>query len=281
MLSLLKIKGMLDQLSASERKLADFILDNSNLLRDYSSQQLADAVGISQSSVVKFCQKLGYKGYPDLKLAITEAVVTATTLQREAPENNAELSGLAQLAEQLQQSLWQGLRGLLTINPESRLQQAAKLLQQARQILLAGSAHSAVVAADMQSRLLELGKLALFHSDPAVSLQLARTLPEGSIVLLISDSGENADLLRLEKYAKRRQLQIISLTRFQTSAQSAVADVTLFTLDTATDEHLARLVTQQAQQHLCHLLYLLLCQSPSYRQHITEHNKLLALLEKS
>ncbi|EJI86878.1 MAG: MurR/RpiR family transcriptional regulator [Alishewanella aestuarii] len=281
MLSLLKIKGMLDQLSASERKLADFILDNSNLLRDYSSQQLADAVGISQSSVVKFCQKLGYKGYPDLKLAITEAVVTATTLQREAPENNAELSGLAQLAEQLQQSLWQGLRGLLTINPESRLQQAAKLLQQARQILLAGSAHSAVVAADMQSRLLELGKLALFHSDPAVSLQLARTLPEGSIVLLISDSGENADLLRLEKYAKRRQLQIISLTRFQTSAQSAVADVTLFTLDTETDEHLARLVTQQAQQHLCHLLYLLLCQSPSYRQHITEHNKLLALLEKS
>jgi len=281
MLSLLKIKGMLDQLSASERKLADFILDNSNLLRDYSSQQLADAVGISQSSVVKFCQKLGYKGYPDLKLAITEAVVTATTLQREAPENNAELSGLAQLAEQLQQSLWQGLRGLLTINPESRLQQAAKLLQQARQILLAGSAHSAVVAADMQSRLLELGKLALFHSDPAVSLQLARTLPEGSIVLLISDSGENADLLRLEKYAKRRQLQIISLTRFQTSAQSAGADVTLFTLDTETDEHLARLVTQQAQQHLCHLLYLLLCQSPSYRQHITEHNKLLALLEKS
>ncbi len=281
MLSLLKIKGMLDQLSASERKLADFILDNSNLLRDYSSQQLADAVGISQSSVVKFCQKLGYKGYPDLKLAITEAVVTATTLQREAPENNAELSGLAQLAEQLQQSLWQGLRGLLTINPESRLQQAAKLLQQARQILLAGSAHSAVVAADMQSRLLELGKLALFHSDPAVSLQLARTLPEGSIVLLISDSGENADLLRLEKYAKRRQLQIISLTRFQTSAQSAVADVTLFTLDTETDEHLARLVTQQAQQHLCHLLYLLLCQSPSYRQHITEHNKLLALLEKN
>ena len=208
-------------------------------------------------------------------------MVTATTLQREAPEHNAELSGLAQLAEQLQQSLWQGLRGLLTINPESRLQQAAKLLQQARQILLAGSAHSAVVAADMQSRLLELGKLALFHSDPAVSLQLARTLPEGSIVLLISDSGENADLLRLEKYAKRRQLQIISLTRFQTSAQSAVADVTLFTLDTETDEHLARLVTQQAQQHLCHLLYLLLCQSPSYRQHITEHNKLLALLEKS
>lgn len=281
MLSLLKIKGMLDQLSASERKLADFILDNSHLLRDYSSQQLADAVGISQSSVVKFCQKLGYKGYPDLKLAITEAVVTASTLQREPAESPSELSNLGQLAEQLQQSLWQSLRGLLSINPDAKLQQAAQLLHQAGQILLAGNAHSAVVAADMQNRLLELGKLALFHSDLALSLQLARTLPAGSVVMLISDSGENADLLKLELYARKRQLKIISLTRFQTSAQSAVADITLFTLDTETDERLARLITQQSQQHLCHLLFLLLCQCTAYRQQLTEHNKLLGLLEKN
>ena len=44
---------------AIERRIADFMLDNAHLLRDYSSQQLANAVGISQSSVVKFCQKLG------------------------------------------------------------------------------------------------------------------------------------------------------------------------------------------------------------------------------
>ncbi|HBN88269.1 MAG TPA: MurR/RpiR family transcriptional regulator, partial [Rheinheimera sp.] len=54
MVCLLKIRGMLEQMSVIERKLADFILDNANLLRDYSSQQLADAVGTSQSSVVKF-----------------------------------------------------------------------------------------------------------------------------------------------------------------------------------------------------------------------------------
>src|SRR5688572_32370381 len=56
--------------SAIERRIADFMLDNAHLLRDYSSQQLADALQISQSSVVKFSQKLGFKGYPDLKYSV-------------------------------------------------------------------------------------------------------------------------------------------------------------------------------------------------------------------
>jgi DNA-binding MurR/RpiR family transcriptional regulator len=73
----LKIRSERDQMSAIERRIADFILDNAQLLRDYSSQQLANALGISQSSVVKFSQKLGFKGYPDLKLSIGEAVVRA------------------------------------------------------------------------------------------------------------------------------------------------------------------------------------------------------------
>ena len=75
--ALVKIRSERDRMSAIERRIADFVLENAQLLRDYSSQQLANALGISQSSVVKFCQKLGFKGYPDLKLSINEAVVRA------------------------------------------------------------------------------------------------------------------------------------------------------------------------------------------------------------
>ena len=70
---LVKLRSERDRMSAIERRIADFILDNALLLRDYSSQQLASAVGISQSSVVKFCQKLGFKGDPDLKYSSGEA----------------------------------------------------------------------------------------------------------------------------------------------------------------------------------------------------------------
>ena len=41
---LLKIRSERDQMSAIERRIADFLLENAHLLRDYSSQQLADAL---------------------------------------------------------------------------------------------------------------------------------------------------------------------------------------------------------------------------------------------
>ncbi|KKO45037.1 RpiR family transcriptional regulator [Arsukibacterium ikkense] len=280
MLSLLKIRGMLDQMSVIERKLAEFILDNAHMLRDYSSQQLADAVGISQSSVVKFCQKLGYKGYPDLKLAINEAVVTASTLNRDQADKNNDDGSLLGIGEQLQFSLQQHLRTLLTINDEKTLLQAARLLQAADKILLAGFAKSAIVVADMQFRLLQLGKLALHHADPALALQLARSLTDTSVLLLVSDSGQNSDLLKLEHYAKSRQLKIISLTSYSTNAQSLAADITLFTLSAEEDIRLNPLLTQLAQQHLCHMLYLQLCQWQNNDLALTESTELLGLLEK-
>lgn len=57
-------------------KLADYLLLQPDTARHLSSQQLANEAGVSQSSVVKFAQKLGYKGFPALKLALSEALAS-------------------------------------------------------------------------------------------------------------------------------------------------------------------------------------------------------------
>lgn len=44
--------------------------------RYLNSQKLAVEAVVSQSSVVKFAQKLGFKGFPTLKLAISEALAS-------------------------------------------------------------------------------------------------------------------------------------------------------------------------------------------------------------
>src|SRR5690606_1426897 len=104
MSSLLKIRAQRDQMSAIERRIADFILENAHLLRDCSAQQLANALEISQSSVVKFSQKLGFKGYPDLKFAVGEDLVRNNGGNGEPAPDEAPGHAHAALAE----SLWQG-----------------------------------------------------------------------------------------------------------------------------------------------------------------------------
>jgi DNA-binding MurR/RpiR family transcriptional regulator len=279
MVCLLKIRGMLEQMSVIERKLADFILDNAQLLRDYSSQQLADAVGTSQSSVVKFCQKLGYKGYPDLKLAVSEAVITATTLSRDQPEPNAQ-NDVQTLVDQLQFSLQNNLRGILEINDEITLREAVSHLALADKVLIAGFGPSGIVAHDMQFRLLQLGKLALLHSDPAITLQLASTLNAGSVILLVSETGQNSDLVKLARFAKQQNIPLISLTRYKSNALSMAASVALYALSGDENVRVNPILVQMAQQHLCHILYLLLCQRQNNDVLLEENSKLLDLLEQ-
>src|SRR5689334_5642723 len=104
MSALLKIRAERDQMSAIERRIADFILDNAHLLRDYSSQQLADALRISQSSVVKFSQKLGFKGYPDLKMSVGEAIARESGAARAVAP--ARIASKADPHAALAESLW-------------------------------------------------------------------------------------------------------------------------------------------------------------------------------
>ncbi len=99
---LLKIRTERGQMSAIERRIADFILDNAHLLRDYSSQQLASAL-ISQSSVVKFSQKLGFRA-TDLKYSIGQDVARAGADPQQAPDEPDSGDDYLRLGEALRRS---------------------------------------------------------------------------------------------------------------------------------------------------------------------------------
>lgn len=67
-----KIQNQRSNLSSNGIKILDFILDNPASISSYSSQALAAKVGVSQSSIVKLTQRLGFKGFTAFKLAIIE-----------------------------------------------------------------------------------------------------------------------------------------------------------------------------------------------------------------
>jgi len=59
MLYLTKISNAGSEFTENEQKIADFLQANVSELQSVSSRQMAKQLGISQSSIVKFAQKLG------------------------------------------------------------------------------------------------------------------------------------------------------------------------------------------------------------------------------
>ncbi len=72
MLTLSKLSNIRSQLSPSELKIADYILSYPEQVTGFSSQELALQAEVSQSSIVKFTQKIGFKGFTAFKLAVSE-----------------------------------------------------------------------------------------------------------------------------------------------------------------------------------------------------------------
>lgn len=272
---------MRDDMSLIERKLADFILDNTHLLRDYSSQQLADAIGVSQSSVVKFSQKLGYRGYPDLKFAVNEAVIAASAQQRQPPSAEGQKQDLASSFARLRDAMTDVLEGVEGINETERLTAALQLLLNANTIQVAGFGKSAIVAKDFVLRLMQLGKVTLSSEDPALQIQMATTLTEGTVIVVISDGGNNSDILKIIRQAKSKGAKVISLTRFGNNPSSILADVPLFALDGDRGVRYDAVLMQLAMQHLCHVLYLQLCQALKVDALLEESQSSHKLLDNS
>jgi len=69
-----KIREYYDHLSRSYRKVADYIMSNYYEVSFMTAAQLAYAVGVDTTTVVRFSQRLGYNGYPELLQDIREQV---------------------------------------------------------------------------------------------------------------------------------------------------------------------------------------------------------------
>jgi DNA-binding MurR/RpiR family transcriptional regulator len=266
---LLKIRAERDQMSAIERRIADFLLDNAHLLRDYSSQQLASALGISQSSVVKFSQKLGFKGYPDLKFSVGESIARG-----DGDDGNG--SGVAgngghphaALAEELWHAKANAEEETRLINPPERIDAIADAIRGAGKVFVLGPGQDGIPARAFAMRLSLLGILAVHHFDPALMPSSISTAGDGDVLLVFSEHGKQASLCQVARLFRERQGKVVSVTRHTANPLRAHADFAL--LVSAHDEraHIEPLLYQCALQHLFDLIFLLLCEDSERLQQL-------------
>lgn len=275
---LVKIRSERDQMSAVERRIADFILDNAQLLRDYSSQQLANALGISQSSVVKFTQKLGFKGYPDLKYSVGEAIARADN--GGDVENAAHAGG--ESGESLAGSLWrrksEAEEATRLINTSQTLAAAAAAIGTAGRngkVFIIGLGDDDVYARSFALKLSLLGILTVHNFDTARMTANVSAASAGDVLLVFSEHGNHPALCKIARYFRERRGQVISVTRHTANPLRTLADIAL--LVSAHDEqpYIQPLLYQSALQHLLDGIFVRLCEGDDAR-----HAQLVANLDR-
>lgn len=269
---LAKIRGERDRMSAIERRIADFMLDNAHLLRDYSSQQLANALGISQSSVVKFSQKLGFKGYPDLKFSIGES------LARQADGDGAEPAEATRGDDPgalLAESLWRAKAEAVTVtralNAHTDVAAVAEAIRDAGKVYAIGVGNDGLYARAIAIKLALIGRTAIHLFDPALMAVGTSSAQPGDVLLVLCEHGQEVALCHTARLFRKRGGRVVTITRHTANALRAHADIALLVSAHDPRAHVELLLYQAALQHLLDLVFLLLCEDEAHLRMLVEN----------
>ncbi|MFC4700765.1 SIS domain-containing protein [Glaciecola siphonariae] len=268
-----KIKALLPSLSQSEEKLANYLLTSPGALRDLSSQKLATTVGVSQSTVVKFAQKLKYKGYPALKLAILEDIKNLQTDHQKLHGSISVDDDYEIMSSKLLQSKIAVLNQTKNLNDRYALLDAVNLLEKANRVLITGLGGSALVGKDFSFKLQKLGITAISEIDGHAQLAIASTLGKQDLVFALSESGATREVVNVVNEARANDTPVISVTKFGDTPVSIHAKVRLYSVAEEAATRISSILARTAQELVIDMLFISLMQKSSSRRSLLEKSR--------
>lgn len=257
-----KISLIQSRLRAAEQAIADYVLANPQQIRQLSSQELAQTVGVSQATVVRFTQKLGYKGYPAFKFAVTDS------LHHLHDEQPVKLHGdisvedtFSDIATKLLAGKIEVLTNTLSANDQDALELSCQILQNARRIMLTGKGASFLVAQDFCLKLRKLGMNAIAESDNHIQLAELAHYDAKDVLFVISESGETPEMVSIAQFARQQKVKVLSLTGFAPNAVAKLSELNLKTMANESAARLSSILSRNAQELVIDLVFILITQS--------------------
>ncbi|MBX7221018.1 MAG: MurR/RpiR family transcriptional regulator [Blastocatellia bacterium] len=223
-----RILARYDQLTDNFRRIADFMLQSPTEVPILSSAALGARLGVSNATVVRFSQMLGYAGYPDLKSDLLR------DLREELkPEERFKLAAgqrgqedtLTRVAKQDVDNINQTIG---RIQPDD-FRAIVDCLCRVRRVLVIGVGLSASLAR-LTSYLLQQVGVDAISSDAEVTPieeKILRLQPQ-DLVIGFSFPPYSRTTLQYAELARREQIPILSITDKPTSPMALMAEYKLF-----------------------------------------------------
>ena len=189
---LASLTSQVEELSPSERRVAEFILKSPEEAMRLSLVKLAKVSAVSQPTVLRCLKRIGCNNLQDfrLKLAGAEAIgLHAAHASIVADSSAVDIAGLV-----LDYAI-SNLANLRNQIDGHKLKAVGDVLKDARMIHFWGSGASGIVAKDAQQKFPLFGVPCLAESDGHQILINASTLSANDAVVIISNTGRNATMM--------------------------------------------------------------------------------------
>lgn len=215
------VRSVLPSLQASDARVAQVILDEPDAVVYRSVSEVAEAAQTSSATVVRCAQKLGFRGFHDLKLALARERATFEAARPEgAAPTDPRLFELAQVIDAGAQTV----RDAAALVDPVAFDAAVSAISTAGRVLFAGVGTSWPLTHDAAYRFSAIGIRGEAYSDIHVQLLQARLLDRGDVCVAVSHTGSTRETLEAVRSARGAGATTIAITSFARSPLTDLVD---------------------------------------------------------
>ena len=255
-----KIKSHYDSLPASERLVADYVLENKDALFQHPIKELATLSGTTQAAWTRFAQAIGYNGLKDLKNAYyAEANTSLEQSDKGGPKISFkdvnEYTSLQSIADNICATSVQAVQTTYRLFDAGTFSETVTDIVGAKQIQVFGVGTASVAAYDLYCKLLRIHYNAIFNHDHHMNLMTVSQIGPDDVAIFFSDNAKNTEIMQLFNIAKERKAVTIAVTKLGNNALTTGCDHVLFATSPEIDKKSGITSSRFAQLFIVDTLY--------------------------
>lgn len=219
---LVQIKQKYNTLTPVEKKIAEYILAESDRVISMSVAELAEDAGVVKSAIIRCCKTLGFDGYSSLKLAL--AMELSKNKQLNFVPYVDKNDSVQNILEKVFSANVKTLHDTAEEIDISAVEKAVELIDSANVIYIYGIGTSAVIASDFQYRLTQVGYTAICFTDVPSMKVSTLNIKEGDLAFGVSNSGQTTATTDALALAKEMGAKTACITSFPDSLITKICD---------------------------------------------------------
>ncbi|MBD7909296.1 MurR/RpiR family transcriptional regulator [Sporosarcina gallistercoris] len=197
------------EFTENDRKIAEHLLNVKNI-EQKSITDLADEIDVSPSSITRFCKKIQFATFQQMKYAL---LATRT----EKRSNDEEVERVANFYHSIIASTQQFM-------DTEQTERIANDLISAKRVLFCGIGNSGLIAKEFNSRIERMGIDSAAVTDAHSMVMKSALLHEEDVFMCFSYTGKTQSVLDATRQAKDCGARIIVITTNDSEALTELAD---------------------------------------------------------
>lgn len=246
-------------LTASEKKVADYVQSRRSKSQTLSISQLAEESQVAEATVSRFCRRLGYKGYNAFRLAIANSSAGGLKLLNPLSGEVLVEDGFDAVCSKLLSSNTSVMAQTMELAREEDYTAAADILEKAGKVLCMGQGGSMILAQEAAHLFSTIFGNYFAVNDSHTQMVHIVNASKGDVLIFFSYSGATRDMMEALTEAKKRGVKIILITHFPNSPGAVLADVVLLCGADESPLQLGSVGARIAQLYLLDILFSELC----------------------